>query len=237
MTLKGSKTDNLIEIKGNFSKLSQDEYLKVYATKEEKQFDFRNIQRINKYLGFQGADNLWYIFHPVAKSSFGPCSSENLQEMYNAGMLDGQSELRFIDVYCLRNTEPFSFFKLKDMESQYFLKKIEPSTILKKAIKVPIGFPTNNLDSRKMSANTNNEENNSRKISNNIEENESKSSQVLKNLENDTKPINNNINKVNKPVESKYKFTNNNNTPITDNVKGILIYFFNIIFSCNESKG
>ena len=215
--------DELITIKGNFTNLPVEEALNIYSTKEEKKFDFRNIQRINKYLGFQGADNLWYIFHPVAKSSFGPCSSENLQEMYTAGMLDGESELRFIDVYCLKNTDPFSFFKLKDMEDPRFINRIEPSAILKKAIKVPVGFPNGNLDSknnqsnsRKISSNKNEENDKNNLNSNNLKNNNTQIEvvQVAKNSGNE---INSNTNKANennknnKEIPNQYKFNNNNN--------------------------
>jgi len=161
---------------------------------------------------------LWYIFHPVAKSSFGPCSSDNLQEMYTAGMLDGQSELRFIDVYSLKNTVPFSFFKLKDMESTKFLKRIEPSEILKKAIKIPVGFPNEDFNlknskknSRKVSSN--NYEEKERKNSNNFNNNkQNENVQVAKNLDNEKKSntntnTNNNTKNNNNENKKKGNFT------------------------------
>lgn len=231
-------------IKGNFTSLTSEEYLKIYSTKDEKQFDFRNIQRINKYLGFEGGDNLWYIFHPVAKSSFGPCSSENLQEMYNGGMLDGQSELRFIDVYSLKNTESFSFFKLKDMESPNFLKKIEPSAVLKKAIKVPVAFPNDNnskINSRKESSSIYEgyEQKNSKPIEN---------TQIVSNLENENKSISNNKNIVSENQKNKkevinkepiYEDKNNNKNIInnnTNNKKGNIKKNLKNIFSAKEWK-
>ena len=77
---------------------------------------------------------MWYIFHPIAKSSFGPCSSENLEEMYNGGMVDGQSEVRFIDIYNIKDKKPFSFFKLKDLEDVKFIDEIEISSLFKNAV-------------------------------------------------------------------------------------------------------
>lgn len=114
--------------------LSREEKGNVYNTTELKQFDFRNMQRICKYLNCKVEDPLWYILHPAAKSSFGPCTSKNLEEMYNAGMLDGQSELRFIDIYSTKNKQPFTFFKLKELEDVKFLEEIEISSLVKNAV-------------------------------------------------------------------------------------------------------
>jgi len=80
---------------------------------------------------------IWYIFHPIAKSSFGPCSSADLEEMYNGGMVDGQSEIRFIDIYNIKNKRPFEFFKLKDLEDVKFINDIEISSLVKCAITIP----------------------------------------------------------------------------------------------------
>jgi hypothetical protein len=77
---------------------------------------------------------LWYLFHPVAKSSFGPCSTSNLEEMYNGQMVNGQSEIRFIDIYNLKNRKPFTFFKLKELDNPKFLENIDVSTLLTNAI-------------------------------------------------------------------------------------------------------
>lgn len=92
------------------------------------------IFKINEFLHYPKEENLWYIFHPTAKSSFGPISSPNIKEMYESKMLTGQSEIRFIDIYNLRNKKPFSFFVLKEIEYPNFLEEIEISPLLKVAV-------------------------------------------------------------------------------------------------------
>lgn len=106
----------------------------TFVNQDPKKIDFRNIHRINKYLNYGKEEPLWYIFHPIAKSSFGPCSSENLEEMYSGGMVDGQSEVRFIDIFNIKNKKPFEFFKLKDLEDVKIIEEIEISSLVKNAV-------------------------------------------------------------------------------------------------------
>ena len=58
---------------------------------DAKKINLKNAFRINKYLRYGKEQPLWYIFHPVAKSSFGPCSTQNFEEMYFGQIFNGQS--------------------------------------------------------------------------------------------------------------------------------------------------
>jgi hypothetical protein len=95
-----------------------------------------SLLKINEYLQYPKEENLWYIFHPVAKSAFGPLSSPNIKDMYESKMLDGQSEIRFIDIYNLKNKKPFAFFHLKDVEKPEFVDEIDISPLLKVAVAI-----------------------------------------------------------------------------------------------------
>lgn len=86
---------------------------------------------VNESLNYPKDEQLWYIFHPAAKSAFGPLSSPNIKEMYDSKMLDGNSEIRFIDIYNYKNKKPFTFFSLKEIENTTFLENIEFSPLLK----------------------------------------------------------------------------------------------------------
>jgi len=70
----------------------------------------------------------------VAKSSFGPCSTANLEEMYIGNMVNGQSEIRFIDIYNLKNQKPFAFFRLKELDNPKIVENIDISSLLSNAI-------------------------------------------------------------------------------------------------------
>lgn len=50
--------------------------------------------------------------------------------MYIGNMVNGQSEVRFIDVYSFKNKKPFSFFKLKELDDPKFLDNIEYSSLI-----------------------------------------------------------------------------------------------------------
>lgn len=56
--------------------------------------------------------------------------------MFNGKMLLEKSEIRFIDVYKFGNSKPFSFFALKEISSDRFLKEIEISSLLRVAVNI-----------------------------------------------------------------------------------------------------
>lgn len=80
------------------------------------------VYKINEKLKYPKGDPLWYIYHTVAKSSFGPISSIQLEEIYNNKNIDGQTDVRFIDIFKIKNKGPFSYFKLKEIENPHFLR-------------------------------------------------------------------------------------------------------------------
>jgi hypothetical protein len=90
------------------------------------------IYKINEKLKFPRNDPLWYIYHIHSKSSFGPVSSSQVEEMYNMKHIDGQTEIRFIDVFKIKGKGPFAFFRLKEIENQNLLRDvIDPSNLIK----------------------------------------------------------------------------------------------------------
>jgi hypothetical protein len=94
------------------------------------------IYKINEKLKFPRNDPLWYIYHIHSKSSFGPVSSSQVEEMYNMKHIDGQTEIRFIDIFKIKGKGPFAFFRLKEIENQNLLRDlIDPSNLI---VQVPI---------------------------------------------------------------------------------------------------
>ena len=98
---------------------------------DPKIVDIDNIYLINKYLNIDKNKPLWYIYHLIAKSSFGPLSSEEIEEMYKANLINGLTLIRLIDVFSIDNVEPFNFIKLKEIEKKNFIKKIKVSSFIK----------------------------------------------------------------------------------------------------------
>ncbi len=94
--------------------------------------DIKTIYKINEKLSYPKDDPLWYIYHTVSKSSFGPVSSTQLEEIYHKKNIDGMSDIRFIDIFKIKNKGSFAYFKLKDLENPNFLTEfVEPSSLLK----------------------------------------------------------------------------------------------------------
>lgn len=91
---------------------------------DPKIVEIKRIFKINEYLKVEHKKPLWYIYHTAGKSSFGPLTSENIEQMYNTKMLNGESDVRLIDVYAIDEGEGFKYFKLKEIEKSNFIKRI-----------------------------------------------------------------------------------------------------------------
>jgi len=109
-----------------FSKKSEE----INIKNEEFTIDF--LSTISNKLQISLDEYLYYILHPQANSSYGPLTSKEIKELIEANVLTLESDIRFIDTYCLKDLKPFSFFKLKEMARKSFLDEIEPSPLIKR---------------------------------------------------------------------------------------------------------
>jgi hypothetical protein len=100
-------------------------------SKQEEKFDIKIIFKVNEFLKYPNHEPLWYILHPVAKSSFGPLSSNSIEEMWNNKVANTATEIRFIDIFHIRNKLPFIYFKLSDIEGNEFKESIELNPLIK----------------------------------------------------------------------------------------------------------
>ena len=98
---------------------------------DPKIVDIDKIYLVNKYLNIDKNKPLWYIYHLIAKSSFGPLSSEQIYEMYKSNIINGLTLIRLIDIFSIDNVETFNYIKLKEIERKIFYKKIKISSLLK----------------------------------------------------------------------------------------------------------
>ena len=101
---------------------------------DPKVVEIKRIYRVNAKLDVAKNKPLWYIYHTAGKSSFGPLTSENIEQMYNKKMLTGESEVRLIDVYAIEHVDPFKYVKLKEIERKEFINRIGLSTLVKRAL-------------------------------------------------------------------------------------------------------
>lgn len=141
--------DNADKIMGNVDSNaatlnSSNKFLQT-SDQNPETLNIKSLFKVNEHLQYPKEEHLWYIFHPMAKSSFGPLTSSNIEEMYNSKMLNGLTEIRFIDIYNLKNRKPFAFFKLKDIDNPSFLEEIEISGLLK----IAVALRSKNVDLKK----------------------------------------------------------------------------------------
>ena len=95
-------------------------------------FQIECLYKINEKLKYSKDEPLWYVYHTLSKSSFGPVSSTQLDEIYRKKNIDGLSDVRLIDIFKIKNKGSFGYFKLKDLENPNFLTDfVEPSSLLK----------------------------------------------------------------------------------------------------------
>ena len=67
----------------------------------------------------------------MIKSSFGPMTTTQIENMYNSKQIFSNSLIRFVDIYERRNHNQFDFFPIKELEDETLLNEVIPSKILK----------------------------------------------------------------------------------------------------------
>lgn len=144
--------ENREPVNFNFTKINN------LSNAEVKILNLNYVLQINIKLNYPETEPLWYIYHPIAKSSFGPVSSKLLCKMYNNKLIDGNTEVRFIDIFKLHKKAPFAFFQLKQIEMEDFINEIEESTLLKyifnlNKAKIELNDKKNNLSKSKENLN------------------------------------------------------------------------------------
>jgi len=123
--IKEDQTKNIIPVKE-----TKKEVKKEVKSEMEGDLDFSKLYLINEKLNYPKEQPLWYIYHIVAKSSYGPLSSKDLQEMYRAQMLGKDTEVRFIDVFNIKGLKPFEFFKFIEVFEPEFITRISSSSLM-----------------------------------------------------------------------------------------------------------
>ena len=126
--------------KVNEVKDTKKEIKSIPVVNQECDLDFSKLYQVNELLNYPKEQPLWYIYHLVAKSSYGPLSSKELEDMYKLGMLGKDTEVRFIDVFSIISQKPFSFIKFIDIFETGFVKRIVSSNLM---------FLVDNINNRK----------------------------------------------------------------------------------------
>lgn len=84
---------------------------------------------VNDKINYPRNQPLWYVYHTEAESSYGPLSSEEIEQMINSKLLDAEGKIRLIDVFLYRGCKQFEFFYLKDILLDNFADSIKVSNL------------------------------------------------------------------------------------------------------------
>jgi hypothetical protein len=115
---------------GTNDQKSIDKFFEDFDTTQIKPFTITSIYKVNEYLSYPKEEPIWYFYHDGAKSSFGPISSQRLEEMFNHKIINENIPLRFIDLFSHKSAKkPFTYFKLSDVHKPNFVNDIELSTL------------------------------------------------------------------------------------------------------------
>lgn len=87
------------------------------------------IYRVNEKINYPANKPLWYVYHDEAESSYGPLSTEDIEQMINSKLLLVDSKIRLIDVFLYRGCQQFEFFKLRDIQLDNFADSITVSNL------------------------------------------------------------------------------------------------------------
>ena len=93
--------------------------------------NFKKINEINNQLRYPNNKPLWYIFHNETNSSFGPLSTNQLENLFFEKVIDSSTKIRFIDLIKFKNKGNFEYVELKDLESNDIIFEIEMTGLYK----------------------------------------------------------------------------------------------------------
>ena len=87
------------------------------------------LYRVNERINYPKDKPLWYVYHSEADSSYGPLSSEDIEQMIISNLLEESSKIRLIDAFLYRGCKQFEFFQLKDIQLENFADSIKVSPL------------------------------------------------------------------------------------------------------------
>jgi hypothetical protein len=88
------------------------------------------VYRLNERINYPKNKPLWYVYHAEADSSYGPLSSEDIEQMINSKLLEPESKLRLIDTFVYKGSKQFDFFPLKELQLDNFIDNIAISSLV-----------------------------------------------------------------------------------------------------------
>ncbi len=90
-----------------------------------------NIYLFNKKFNIEYEQSTWYIFNPLNNSTSLPFSSKQIYDMYQMKIINGEIDIRPIDIFMFINKNNFSFNKLKIINDVNWVDNISDSELLK----------------------------------------------------------------------------------------------------------
>lgn len=88
------------------------------------------VYRVNERINYPKSKPLWYVYHAEADSSYGPLSSEDIEQMINSKLLEAESKLRLIDTFVYKGAKQFEFFSLKELQLDNFIDNLAVSSLV-----------------------------------------------------------------------------------------------------------
>jgi hypothetical protein len=191
-------------------------------------FDFKVLEKYNQKLQFPENLPLWYLFHPMIKSSFGPLTTLQVENMFISKQIFSNSLIRFIDIYERKDHDQFNFFPIKELANESLLNEIIPSKVLKYLYVDNVQNISSNINNPENTTNTVQNSNNDITHVEQTDKQEEYWEETLQPLQND----NNNKSKKN----SKKKKQRNNNEDLLNYNKNTNNYTPSIsIYSTNPT--
>lgn len=88
------------------------------------------VYRVNERINYPRNKPLWYVYHAEADSSYGPLSSEDIEQMIINKLLDSEGKLRLIDTFVYKGAKQFDFFQLKELQLDNFIDNLAISSLV-----------------------------------------------------------------------------------------------------------
>ena len=92
---------------------------------------YSSVIKFNKKFNIPNDKSIWYIYNQIHSMTSLPISSTQLFDLYNNKMINGEVDIRPIDIFQFAEQMPFSFVKFKVINDINWVDRIIDSQLLK----------------------------------------------------------------------------------------------------------
>lgn len=92
---------------------SENNLYKGLCNDKAEKINLDSLTNLFSLLGFGNYNQVLYIFSPLANSSIGPFSYNEIKNLHNKSLINSSTKVRLLDLYKIRGKAPFDYMPMK----------------------------------------------------------------------------------------------------------------------------